>query len=260
MRATDVVRVLAAVGVLATAVLPGGCAKKVGGPAVRVETPVAGNLIEHTVQPGEDLAVIADDYYGDPDRAADIAAFNGLDPQVRPAPGSVLKLRFDADQWDQARRRAQALVPYNEGVDLLAEGRLGEAQSRFEQALDIAPGLHAARYNLALVLLKRGKAEQALKHLDALVAARPAAEDFAFARGNALFQTMRFQAAAAQFRVLLDRDPADKRAAFGYARSLQEAGDVGGAITAWEAYLELDPDSGWADSARRNLELLRHGG
>ncbi len=258
MRTSIVVRVATAIALMAT-ILSGGCAKKVGGPAVRVESRAEGNLIEHTVQPGEDLAVIADDYYGDPGRAADIAAFNGLDPQASPAPGSVLKLRFDPDQWDQARRRAQALVPYNEGVDLLADDRLGEAQSRFRQALEIAPGLHSARYNLALVLLKRGKAEEALEHLDTLVAARPEAEDFAFARGNALFQTMRFQEAAAQFKVLLDRDPANKRAAFGYARSLQEAGEVAPAVAAWEAYLKLDPDSGWAESARRNLELLRHG-
>ncbi len=258
MRAANVVRG-AVVLALAGLVLTAGCAKKVGGPTVQVETKVTGNLIEHTVQPGEDLAVIADDYYGDPGYASAIASANGLEPGAVPVPGSVLKLRFDPDQWDQARRRAQALVPYNEGVDLLADDRLGEAQSRFRQALDIAPGLHAARYNLALVLLKRGRAEEALEHLDILVQARPEADDFAFARGNALFQTSRFAEAAAQFKALLDRDPANKRAAFGYARSLQETGDKAGATDAWRAYLKLDPDSGWAAAARRNLETLQHG-
>ncbi len=248
------------VGLLAMGILLPGCAKRVAGPGPRVTVPVTGNIIEHHVQPGEDVAIIADDYYGDPAYGKDIEKFNGLVKGARLVPGSVLKLRFDSDQWDEARRRAMALSPYNEGVDLLAVDRLAEAQTRFEQALDIAPGLHSARYNLALVLLKRGKAQEALKHLDQLVTARPQAVDFAFARGNALFQTAEFEQAANQFHALLVLDASNKRAAFGYARSLQEAGDVAAARTAWEAYLKLDPDSGWADSARRNLELLHHGG
>ncbi len=247
------------VGGLVIILLVSGCAKRVGGPGTVLPPAVSGNIIEHTVQPGEDLPAIADDYYGDPAFAADIARFNGMAPNARLVPGSVLKLRFDPDQWGEARRRAQALGPYNEGVEMLATDRLGEAQARFEQALDIAPDLLAARYNLALVLLKRGKADQALQHLDVLVAARPQATDFAFARGNALFQTAQFKLAAAQFNALLILDKTDKRAAFGYARSLQEAGDTPGAIAAWEAYLKLDQDSGWADSARQNLESLRHG-
>ena len=241
---------------------PAGCAKRVGGggPGAVPTVPVpAGNIIEHTVQPGEDWTSLAEDYYGDPDQAGSIAAFNGMQPADRPAPGSTVKLKFDDDQWEEALRRARALTPYNEGVELFADGRYGEAQRKFEQALDIAPELHSARYNLALALLKRGKAEQALAHLDRLVEERPDAEDFAFARGNALFMTSRFALAAAQFNALLQQDPGNRRAAFGYARSLQEAGDRDGAIAAWEAYLELDDDSGWADAARRNLRTLRHG-
>ncbi len=247
------------IGFLTACVLVTGCAKRVSGPGVKINVPVSGNLIEHQVQPGEDLAIIADDYYGDPAYAADIAEFNGLAAGFNLVPGSVLKLRFDSDQWEVAQRRAMALVPYNEGVDLLATDRLGEAEARFTQALDIAPGLYAARYNLALVLLKRGKADAALEHLEQLVRARPQAVDFAFARGNALFQTAHFQPAADQFLALLKIDPGNKRAAFGYARSLQEAGDKPGAMAAWQAYLKLDSSSGWADSARKNLESLRHG-
>jgi len=245
---------------LVVLLLSGGCAKRVGGPEARTAQPVVtGNIIEHTVQPGEDLPAIADDYYGDPGHAADIALLNGLTEGGRLVPGTVLKLRFDSDQWGGAQRRAQALVPYNEGVEMLATERLGEAQARFEQALDIAPDLLAARYNLALVLLKRGRSDAALEHLDILVAQRPEAEDFAFARGNALFQTSNFPLAAAQFNALLAMDSGNKRAAFGYARSLQEAGDRQGAVTAWGNYLNLDSSSGWADAARRNLEALQNG-
>ena len=53
--------------------------------------------------------------------AARIAAENGLEDPARLAAGSTLLLRFDADTWAEARRRAAALEPYNRGVEAAAE-------------------------------------------------------------------------------------------------------------------------------------------
>ena len=59
--------VLAACAVLA---LAGGCAKKVAPPAGEpaLEVSDGKRVLEHTVGRGETLALIADNYYGDPDR------------------------------------------------------------------------------------------------------------------------------------------------------------------------------------------------
>lgn len=240
--------------------LAAGCAKRtVPGVHDYEKVPAEQRIIEHVVGPGESLARIADNYYGDPDRYRDIARQNGIADPGRIVAGSVLRLSFSAAEWGGARQRASALESYNKGVDLLANERVGEAEKQFELALATAPDLRAAKYNLALVHLKRGRSEQALALLEELTAERPDDPDFLFARGNALFQSTRFAEAAAQFGAALTRRPGFKRAAFGLARSYQEAGSRDLAVAAWQHYLELDATSNWAATARRNLQTLQEG-
>ncbi len=242
-------------------VLMAGCAKKVAPPVEgEVAVPSGSHFLDHTVAEGETLAQVADNYYGDPGISDRIARENGISDPVRIIPGSLLRLRFNDDEWELARKRSAALVPYNRGVDLLTKERLAEAEKQFRLALDTAPDLVAAKYNLALVLLKRGKTEQALVLLEELTSRRPSDTDFLFARGNALFQSTRFDEAAVQFQAALAMDPQLKRAAFGLGRSLQEGQHTDRAIAAWERYLELDSTSSWAAAARRNLKMLQDEG
>jgi tetratricopeptide (TPR) repeat protein len=251
-------RILAALVVLAALA---GCSKKV----VRTEAPTTGpatageHVIEHRIVTGETLALIADNYYGDPARATQVARDNDLADPDLVTPGSVLRLRFSDDEWAEARRRADALAAYNRGVDLMGQERLSEAERQFRQALDTAPGLVAARYNLALVLVQRGRATEALPLLEQLTDERPDDRDFRFARGHALFSAAMFAEAADQFGQVLALDPGHRRAAFGMARALEEDGRREEAMAAWEDYLVLDPDSSWAGQARRRLQALRDG-
>ena len=241
--------------------LVAGCAKRVSTPVGDgPPTPAGSQFIDHTVADGESLAQVADNYYGDPGLADRIARDNKMSDPDRVIPGSLLRLWFDENEWESARKRSAALVPYNKGVDLLGNERLAEAEKQFRLALDTAPDLVAAKYNLALVFLKRGKSEQALVLLEELTALRPEDTDFLFARGNALFQSTRFDDAAVQFSAALDVDPGLKRAAFGLARSLQEGQHSEEAIAAWQRYLELDGTSSWAQAARRHLKMLQDEG
>ena len=243
------------------ALMIAGCAKKVSPPVKgEVAVPQGGHFLDHTVAEGENLAQVADNYYGDPKLSDRIASDNRIADPERIIPGSLLRLRFNADEWESARKRSAALASYNKGVDLLANERLAEAEKQFRLAVETAPDLVAAQYNLALVLLKRGKTEQALVLLEELTVLRPADTDFLFARGNALFQSTRFDEAAEQFQAALDVDPKMKRAAFGRARSLQEGQHTDRAIAAWKRYLELDGTSTWATAARRNLKMLQDEG
>lgn len=266
LRRTAVTAVLASLMAVLAAV--GGCA---GGPrssgapapspAPRTPQDVGageGNtVITHAVRAGESLASIADNYYGDPGRAAAIAARNGL--KGEPSPGSALRLVFAPAEWESAQRRAAALEPYNRGVQALAQDRLGEAERLFRQSVQAAPDLANARYNLALVLLRRGMADDAVALLRDLTRERPRDPEYACALGNALFQTAQFGEAASWFQEALALDPVHRRAAFGRARSLQEDGRRADAAAAWRRYLELDPDSSWSATARENLRKLADG-
>jgi len=221
--------------------------------------PPESRTLAHTVQEGETLERIADLYYGDPGRAADIAASNGIDDPSRLAAGSVLQLGFAEAEYQRARERAAALEPYNQGVSALARGNLDEAERQFRLALRVDPGLPDARYNLALVLLKRGQAEAAEELLRRLRSERPGDADFGFALGNALFAQTRYLEAATVFDQVLAVHPENRRAAFGHARALQEAGAHQEARAAWRRYLELDTESSWAAEARRHLAELDGG-
>jgi tetratricopeptide (TPR) repeat protein len=231
-----------------------------GPPAPREPTPPPAPeraVITHVVRPGDTLARLAELYYGDPGRAADIAAANDVPRDADLATGSMVTLRFEADELAAARRRQAALGPYNRGVAAMEQGDLAGAERLFRAALSTAGSLHLARYNLALVLNQRGRHDEAATLLVALVAARPDDPDFAFALGNARFYQTRYVEAAAIFADLLQRHPEHLRAAFGLARSLHEAGRRDEALAAWNAYLELDATSPWADEARRLRARLR---
>ncbi len=236
-----------------------GCAKQVARQGADTDAPGQGHSLEHTVAEGETLRRIADNYFGDPDLADLIATRNGITDPDRIVPGSVLILDFDESQWQGASRRSVALDAYNKGVDLMAQDRLAEAEKQFRLALQTAPDLQSASYNLALVLSRRGKNSEALVILEKLTDARPEVTDFNFARGHCLFQLTRFAEAATQFETVLKIDAGHKRAAFGLARSLQEDGQKDKAREAWKRYLELDSTSSWADVAQRNLRKLRDG-
>ena len=235
--------------------LPAGCGKRVT--AIPGAEPAASPphelTLAHRVREGETLPRIADLYYGDPARAAAVAADNGITLETSLGAGSVLRLRFAPQEYEQARRRAIALDPYNRGVAAMAANDLEEAERQFRLALHTAPELVDARYNLALVLLKRGQAEAAADLLAALVRDRPLEDDFAFALGNALFQQTRYGEAVAIFAGIVAHAPDHRRAAFGLARALQADGRRREAAAAWRRYLELDSTSSWAVEARRHL-------
>jgi tetratricopeptide (TPR) repeat protein len=247
-----------------------GCGKQVG-PPPRVEHPEQApapsspdetpraRTLAHTVREGETLSRIADLYYADPARAKDLAAANGLFDPERLTPGSVIALSFAPAEWDDARRRAAALEPYNRGVDAMEAGDFDRAQREFQSSLQTAPELTDARYNLALVLMKRGQHQEAERTLTALASQRPKDADIGFALGNCLFYQTRYDAAAAAFHRVLATHPRHLRASFGEALSLHEAGHRAEAITAWQAYLALDGDSSWAEAARRYLGELQGG-
>ncbi|RKZ16082.1 hypothetical protein DRQ50_06705, partial [bacterium] len=86
--------------VLALLVMMAGCTKKVVRGTSAPEPSSGGHVIEHRIATGETLALIADNYYGDPERAAQVARDNDVVDPALITPGSVLRLRFDQGRVD----------------------------------------------------------------------------------------------------------------------------------------------------------------
>ena len=244
---------------LLSILLAAGCAPRPTVRSVRLDTlrEQETYTLHHTVAPGETLRSIAELYYGDPDRAGEIALGNGLDDPDRLAVGRDLQLAFSESEWADADRRYRARGPYNRGVAALEDGRLEVAGTAFGDALALDPGFDDARFNLAQVQLRRGRNEAAEALLNDLRKRRPEDPEVLASLGNALFFQTRFGEAVAVFRELRELDPTHRAGAFGLARALTEAGLTESAITAWEAYLRLDGTSTWADRAREQLARLR---
>ena len=76
---------------------------------------------------------------------------------------------------------------------------------------------------------------------------------------RSLIAQTRYAEAAGVFASVMVREPAHRRAAFGYARALHADGHRREAAAAWRRYLELDGTSSWAAEARRHLRELSGG-
>lgn len=242
----------------ALALLAAGCAHRPRPSSERLETLRDREAYEtvHVVAPGETLRVIADRYYGDPERALEIARRNGLVDPDRLSPGDELRLPLSEAEWRRAEDHRVALATYNEGVTHLRDGLVVEAEQAFRRALAQDPELDDARYNLGLCLLRRGHNGQAEEIFRELVARTPDDVAVHAALGQSLFYQARFDEAVVAFDAVLALDPSDADAAFSRASALGEAGRIAEADTAWNAFLRRHPHGRLAERARAALTAL----
>jgi tetratricopeptide (TPR) repeat protein len=138
--------------------------------------------------------------------------------------------RLDEDETtfdgaEEAYRKAAELDPSlssaltNLGNLRFRRGFVDEAEVFYRRALDVDDSQPEAYYNLGFLHFERGEPELAVEFL---VKA-------------------------------LESDPAFADAHFNLAMAYEELGDFDEARPHWEAYMQLDPDSPWAEIAARHL-------
>ncbi len=132
-------------------------------------------------------------------------------------------------------------------------GRVDEAEDCFRRALEIDPGLVAARFNLALARLAAGAPEEARELLDQVVVARPDLAPAWLQLGGALNALGRYQAAVEAFERHLALMPGSPSGLTWLGASLQFLGNFDGAAASYRAALESAPE--FAD-AHANLGKL----
>jgi tetratricopeptide (TPR) repeat protein len=140
----------------------------------------------------------------------------------------------DEERFDEAidaYRRSVALQPtnaeahFNLGNLLRATDDLEGSETHYRQAVTHDPSLASAWYNLADILEERGRVEDAVESLQRALRAHPGFAD----------------------------------AHYNLALCYTELGDIEASRRHWSTYLELDPDSAWANHARLYLQELVEG-
>jgi tetratricopeptide (TPR) repeat protein len=222
----------------------------------RTRKPVAGEkVLTHVVAEGETLEMIADDYYGDPERARDIREFNLLETNDL-TPGDVVRIYMDPDDMEALVRRKRARVPYNAGLDLAQRGAYLDAISEFREAAELDPTFAEAFYNLGVTYQKLDSHKKAIEQFEIAVDLRSDDADYHFAMGNSYFHLEKYDRAVRAFERALSANPNYLKAQYSLALSLEKSGNKTRARREWQRYLEMDSDSEWAERARARLAEL----
>ncbi len=181
----------------------------------------------------------------------DLEALTGL--------ATVARLRRDRASAERYYREAATANPrewvawHRLGMFLLESGRLEEAESELEKAVDRAKGQSPApNIGLAQLHLEQGSPSAALVHLERAIVLDPTAEGY-FLRGVAHVELDQLDKAEDDFRMAVLADPTMARAHGEIGRIRAIRGDKAAAEEAWRAVLRIDPSNA---SARENLRRL----
>jgi tetratricopeptide (TPR) repeat protein len=136
-------------------------------------------------------------------------------------------------------------------------GRRVDAENLLRRAIELAPGWAAPRANLATILYRQHRAEEALVELDQIE--RIGAEDDAQRnlRAAALGRLGGYDEAIALYRDVLTRHPGRPKVWMSLGHMLKTVGEQAEAIAAYRRAIELAPGLGEAWWSLANLKTVR---
>jgi Flp pilus assembly protein TadD len=138
------------------------------------------------------------------------------------------------------------------GLALNQEGRVDDAITCFEKAVQINPDCADAHSNLGLVLLPKGRVDEVIAHCQKALQLNPYYKETHINLGNALVQKGRVDEAISEYYKALEIDSDYAEAHNDLANALLAKGKVDEAISEYHEALEIKPD--YAD-ARYNLGI-----
>ncbi|HVW22197.1 MAG TPA: tetratricopeptide repeat protein [Opitutaceae bacterium] len=149
-----------------------------------------------------------------------------------------------------ARNPASTLAHNNMGGVLMGQNRFSEAETQYEEVLQIDPGSEIAHFNLAEALLREGRLQEAVAQYETAIRLKP---DYLEARndlGGALAHLGRWPEAIVQFEAALRLMPGNARIHFNLANALADSGRFSAAVAEYREALRLKQDYA---PAHRNL-------
>jgi tetratricopeptide (TPR) repeat protein len=145
----------------------------------------------------------------------------------------IVELQALAAGSDQLVRR---------GLEAATAGDRKTAEERFRKAVQEDPENVAARYNLAVVLARVGKTEEALRVYREILELDPRNSQVLFNLGNLLAEKGEMASAIGHYRDALDIAPDFKQARFNLAAALSKRGSWAEASAEYEAVFRADPE------------------
>jgi Flp pilus assembly protein TadD len=147
---------------------------------------------------------------------------------------------------------------HDEGAVAYAGGNYANASERYQAAIAKNPDDAESFSNLGQVLVREGKAEEALPYFDRAIAIIPQRWAYRFNRARALGIVGRTADAVAGYRDAQQLFPDDYATAFNLGLALHKLGDEAAAVDAFQKAIQLDPnDASFRMALGISLERLQ---
>jgi tetratricopeptide (TPR) repeat protein len=127
------------------------------------------------------------------------------------------------------------------GLAAYAKGDVPGSVEQFTSAVEADPTNAQALNNLGQVLVRSGRAREALPYFDRAITAAGSEWTYRFNRGRAYAELKEWSRAVADYRDAARIFPDDYATAYNLARALQADGDVNGAIAEYQRAINLAP-------------------
>jgi tetratricopeptide (TPR) repeat protein len=150
------------------------------------------------------------------------------------------------------------VAEFNFGSTLLLEGKVDQAITHYQNALNIDSDFADARCSLGNAYSQKGKPDEAMVQYLLALRINPALPSVHNNLGTILVKKGQADKAIAEFRNALQINPDFPEARHNLGNALLQKGDVDGAITQYRAALDADPDYPEAHNALGDA-LLQQG-
>jgi tetratricopeptide (TPR) repeat protein len=158
-------------------------------------------------------------------------------PAVR-ATGGVAAAATSIGTPDPSAVAVSGLLAGQKAYD---SGNMAVAAERLQAAVDANPNDHRALNDLAQVLVRAGRAQEAMAYLDKAVQLAPDSWTYQFNRARAYAQLQKWDQAIQGYRAAAQLFPDDYATQYNLAKALQASGSVNDALAGYEKAIKLAP-------------------
>ncbi|MBL6938471.1 MAG: sulfotransferase [Alphaproteobacteria bacterium] len=136
-------------------------------------------------------------------------------------------------------------------------GRYGDAEVLLALCLELAPGFTVARHNLAIVLHRQNKSEEAIAQIETLQRGDPGNPAYRALKGAAYGQIGEYDRAISEYEGVLKAFPRQPKSWMSYGHALKAVGRQADSVAAYRRAVTLLPTLGEAWWSLANLKTVR---